>query len=277
MHEVARGATNRRSHLGKPRAVSIVRGGQGAASRTVGLLGAIFDFAVRSGLRSDNPVAGVRRFADGRRDRRLSDGEYRKLGAGLGSSSCLWPYAISATRFLALTGWRSGEVLNLRWNDVDLQLRLARLPDTKTGASMRPLSMAAVELLINQSRVGELVFPSTSDGRVMSGYPSFFKQIRRAGNLPKDITPHVLRHSFASVAADLEYSELTIGALIGHRGSSITARYTHRADAVLLTAADTIAARILQLMGSEPAEIEGQEEQKASAANEPLTGLLKVA
>lgn len=83
----------------------------------------------------------------------------------------------------------------------------------------------------------------------MSGYPSFFKQIRRASALSTEITPHVLRHSLASVAADLEYSELTIGPLIGHRGSSITSRYTHRADAVLLAAVDTIAARILELTG----------------------------
>jgi len=67
--------------------------------------------------------------------------------------------------------------------------------------------------------------------------------------LPNDITPHVLRHSFASLAADLGFSELTIAALIGHKGRSITSRYVHSADAVLLAAADAVANKTMELMG----------------------------
>ena len=43
------------------------------------------------------------------------------------------------TKFLALTGWRRGEVLGLKWTEIDLTTRTARLADTKTGFSMRPL------------------------------------------------------------------------------------------------------------------------------------------
>lgn len=67
--------------------------------------------------------------------------------------------------------------------------------------------------------------------------------------LPADVTPHVLRHSFASLAADLGYSEPTIAALVGHKGHSITSRYVHSADAVLLAAADAVANRTAELMG----------------------------
>jgi len=56
-----------------------VRGGKGAANRAVGLLGAIFSYAVRRRMRSDNPVHGVMRPADGRRHRRLTDAEYEAL------------------------------------------------------------------------------------------------------------------------------------------------------------------------------------------------------
>jgi len=63
------------------------------------------------------------------------------------------------------------------------------------------------------------------------------------------VTPHVLRHSFASLAADLGYSEPTIAALVGHKGRTITSRYVHSADAVLLAAADAVADRTLSLMG----------------------------
>lgn len=250
MHDVARGVTKRRSFLTKPRAMSNVRGGRGAATRTVGLLGAIFSYAMRSGLRIDNPVVGIIRFADGRRERRLSNEEYRQLGEGLASSVGVWPYAIAAVRFLMLTGWRSGEAIKLRWRDLDIQRHVARLPDTKTGASVRPLSFVAVQEIQKLARRGadDLVFPSTREGVAMSGFPSLFDKIARAGGLSKDITPHVLRHSLASVAADLGFSELTIAALIGHRGGSITSRYTHHADAVLLAAANEVANHIAELM-----------------------------
>jgi integrase len=255
MHDVAGGMTKRRSRTSRPRAVSYVRGGRGAATRTVGLLGAVFAYAVRSGIRADNPVSGIIRFADGKRDRRLSDSEYGQLGEGAASSKEIWPYATAAARFLALTGWRSGEALNLRRCDLDLQRRVARLPDTKTGASARPLSVSAVRELqaLANGAASDLVFPSTRDGRVMSGFPSLFEKIASAGGLSRDVTPHVLRHSFASVAADLGFSELTIAALIGHRGGSITSRYTHHADAVLLAAADQVADRIAEMMSVERA------------------------
>ena len=64
-----------------------------------------------------------------------SDPEYAQLGTALrlAETANVWPPAIGATRFLALTGWRSGEALGLRWGEVDLVRRTATLPDTKTG------------------------------------------------------------------------------------------------------------------------------------------------
>ena len=67
--------------------------------------------------------------------------------------------------------------------------------------------------------------------------------------LPGDVTPHVLRHSFASLASDLGYSEPTIAAMVGHKGRTITSRYVHSADAVLLAAADAVADKTAGLMG----------------------------
>ena len=271
MHDVAAGATRRRSRMEKPRAVSHVKGGRGAATRTVGLLGAIFNYAVRAGLRANNPVSGIIRFADGKRDHRLSDGEYKQLGDGAAASDGVWPYAISAVKFLALTGWRSGEALKLRWCDLELKRHVARLPDTKTGASTRPLSLAAVGELQKLPSMGpdELVFPSSREGVVMSGFPSLFEKVARAGGLPNDVTPHVLRHSFASVAVDLGFSELTIAALIGHRGGSITSRYTHHADAVLLAAADQVAAHIAAFMFDSTSDKEG------NVVHLPISRMLK--
>ena len=244
LHDIAGGKTAGNTKTGK-RGLARVRGGKGTANRVVSLLGAIFTFAVRRRMRPDNPVRGVELFADGKRDRRLSDAEYRMLGAALekAAGERVWPAAVAAARFLALTGWRSGEALALRWDEVDLPRRTTTLPDTKTGKSVRPLSAAACDVLRSLTRSGKLVLAATrGDGDVvMSGFKRFFKKIAKLGDLPPDIGPHTLRHSFASLAADLGYSDPTIGALIGHKGQTITSRYTHVADAVLLAAADAVA------------------------------------
>ena len=117
MHDVAAGKTATREKT-KPRGLSIVRGGRGVAGRTVALLGAIFSYAVRQGIRLDNPVHGVVKFAEGRRQRRLSNDEYRMLGMALSKArqEKVWKPAIAATWLMILTGWRRGEVLGLRWS-----------------------------------------------------------------------------------------------------------------------------------------------------------------
>jgi integrase len=251
MHAVAEGRTAARVKTGKKRGLANVRGGKGTASRTVGLLGSIFSYAVRHRMRPDNPVRGVTRFADGKRERRLSDAEYKMLGAALKNAADdqVWPPAVAAARFLALTGWRSGEVLGLLWDEVDLARRTATLGDTKTGRSMRPLSHSACDLLRSLTRSSDIVFPATRGEGCMGGFPKLWKKIGSLGGLPAVITPHTLRHSYASLAGDLGYSETTIAALVGHKGRSITSRYIHSADAVLLAAADAIADRTAELLG----------------------------
>ena len=139
----------------------------------------------------------------------------------------------------------------MRWNEIDLARRTATLGDTKTGRSVRPLSHAACDVVRNLPRLGHLVFPATrgSGDVVMSGFKKLWKRIAKLRGLSPDLTPHVLRHSFASLAADLGYSEPVIAALVGHQGRSTTSRYLHSADAVLLAAADVVANRTVELMG----------------------------
>jgi integrase len=258
MQDVAGGKTAAKVKSGKKRGLARVRGGRGAANRAVGLLGAIFTYAIRARLRSDNPVHGVMRPPDGKRDRRLTEDEYLRLGSALKAASVteIWPAAIAAARFLVLTGWRSGEALSLRWDDIDLPRRTAKLRDTKTGVSFRPLSHAACDVLVaDKEQSSVLAFRATrgSADVVLSSFKKLFKKILKLAELPQDITPHTLRHSFISVAADLGLSEPTIAALVGHQGRSVTSRYIHSADAVLLAAADAVANEILGLMGQRDA------------------------
>jgi hypothetical protein len=67
---------------------------------TVALLGAIFSYAARQGIQPDNPVHG---FAEGWRQRRLTDDEYRQIGMALSGQP-----AIDATWLMIMTGWRRG-------------------------------------------------------------------------------------------------------------------------------------------------------------------------
>ncbi|MBS7789078.1 site-specific integrase [Roseococcus sp. SDR] len=267
MYAVADGKTHRREKLEKAHAFRNVRGGMGTASRTIGLLGAVFAYGVKVGICPDNPARGVLRPADGKRKRRLSDDEYRRLHDGLvaASEAGMWPHAVAAARFLALTGWRSGEAINLRWRDLHLEWRTALLPDTKTGFSMRPLSRRACEVLAAQKAAtgGEpeaLVFPPSRGETTMTGFKKFMARIVKLGGLPPDVTAHVLRHSFASVAgSDLKMGELTVGAMIGHqtRGGGVTPDYIHHADDVLLAAADKVADETARRM--DPAANSGAE------------------
>ena len=86
------------------------------------------------------------------------------------------------------------------------------------------------------------------------GYRKMWSRIAKLGDLPVDITPHVLRHSFASLAADLGYSEPTIASLIGHKTHSITSRYVHSADAV--------AKATMKLMNSDQAQPQLRDKQR---------------
>jgi integrase len=252
MHAIAEGKTARLVK-GRPRGLARIAGGRGAASRVIGLLGAIMNFAVERGLIETNPCSRLRRFAGNPRTRRLSDDEFAALAGGFKNAldDGSWPPAVNALRLLALTGWRSGEALALRWRDVDLVRRTAFLPDTKTGRSMRPLSNAALDVLRSIQRTGDsdLVFPASRGSGPMGGFKRQARAIITAAGLPTDITPHTLRHSFISVAAELGLSDPTIGALVGHKGRSVTSRYTHFADAPLLAAADLVARKIISLIG----------------------------
>jgi integrase len=74
-----------------------------------------------------------------------------------------------------------------------------------------------------------------------------WKRVVKRASL-EGVTPHTLRHSFASVAGDLGFTESTIAALPGHSASSVTSRYVHHLDKPLIEAADKVAAGIQVMM-----------------------------
>ncbi|MBB6468007.1 hypothetical protein HNQ96_003890 [Aminobacter lissarensis] len=91
------------------------------------------------------------------------------------------------------------------------------------------------------------VFPGTVEGKPLVGFPKYWKKVLK-GTILEDITPHVLRHSFASVANDLGFTEATVAALLGHSRGTVTSRYIHTVDTALIMAADTIAGYVNGLL-----------------------------
>ena len=228
-------------------------GGPGAASRCTQTLGAILSWAVSQGVIEISPAAGVKKPATNKRERRLTADEFMAFGKVLNEMAAnpfeAWQ-PVAELRLLALTGCRLGEVENLKWSEVDFEDSLLRLDDTKTGRSVRPLSEAAKSVLrsIKPKEGHPYVFPAERlQGRPFAGMKRAYRKLFADAGLA-GITPHVLRHSFASVGADLGFTDSTIGAMLGHAGSGITSRYTHRLDSVLVAAADKVAGEIARQM-----------------------------
>ncbi len=233
---------------------SIVTGGRGTAARTLGLLSGVFQFAVNRNLRPDNPVRGVKRFAEKKCERFLSPTEMARLGKALAdlADEGVNPTAINVLRLLALTGCRRGEITGLRWEWVDWDRACIRFPDSKTGAKVVPLGAAALKLLTElceETSAGPVFAGSGVTGSTTAVWKVWDKARERA-KLP-DVRIHDLRHSFASVGAAGGDSLVVIGALLGHRDTTTTARYAHLSNDPLKAAADRIAGNIEAAMKGE--------------------------
>ena len=254
---IAEGRTARDRRTG-PRGRSIVRGGKGAARLTVMMLSAIFSFAIARGLRRDNPCRGVPRFKPGNKERFLSAAEQVRLGEALSAALAEGanPTPIAAIRLLALSGMRRGEVLSLKWSEVDFERRCLRLADSKTGAKVVQLGAAALELLAGLAEAKAslvYVFPSgTARGQPISDINHVWQRVRRAARL-EDVRLHDLRHSFASDLVNSGASLAMIGKLLGHRNVATTARYSHLSDDPLRAVADRAAGSIAAALAGRPA------------------------
>lgn len=235
------------------------RGGQGAASRTVGLLGGIFKFAVARKLCAENPAKGVARFKDNKRERFLSPKELGVLGDALAAAEAqgAHPSHVAIIRLLALTGARKNEVARLRWSEVDHERGLLQLEDSKTGRKAIRLGAAARVVLSEIDATDSVyVFPDPRDPALpIRNLDWAWVCIRKRAGMD-DLRIHDLRHSFASVALAGGSGLHLIGKLLGHADIATTNRYAHLADDPLQDAADRVSRSISAALSGSSGEVQ---------------------
>jgi integrase len=209
---------------------SIAKGGKGVAAQCVTLVGAIFAFAIERGLCADNPARGVKKAPVRKVERFLSEAEIARLSGALDAEADRTgnPYPSAAIKLLLLTGCRRGEIVNLRWEHVDFERECLRLPDSKTGAKVVYLNAPARALLQELPRMvcNSGVIPGVKAESASAAIDNVWPGIREAAGLA-DVRLHDLRHSFASVGVAGGLSLPIIGALLGHKHTTPTARYAH--------------------------------------------------
>ncbi|MER9270494.1 tyrosine-type recombinase/integrase [Mesorhizobium sp. M0643] len=258
VRDVTTGKTSRRDRSGKNGNRVLVTGGAGTAARTTGFLGGILTYAVGEGIIATNPVQGVPLPADNVRDRRLTVDEYRSIGNALtGEEAELdTPQAKTGSWLLALTGCRLGEISTLRWDEVDEAAGCFRLKDSKSGPSVRPVGREAFDVLGKAIRVpgNPYVLPALRKTGHYNGLAGAWVRFMERAGL-EGVTPHTMRHSYASVGGDLGFADSTIAAMLGHAGGTVTSRYVHRLDTVLVAAANKIAGEVYRQMTGRTADV----------------------
>jgi integrase len=231
------------------------------ANRVLALLSKMFNLAERWKLRPDgsNPARHVDRFKEEKRERYLSEEELARLGdilAEFHRSGLASAYVVAAIRLLIFTGCRVGEILSIQWQDLDVERRLLRIPDSKTGSKTIPLNGPAFAVFAQVEHTeSPWVLPGSRPGGHLVNLSKPWTAIRARAGLT-DVRLHDLRHTFASVGAGAGFSLPTIGKLLGHTQPATTQRYAHLADDPVRQASETIAARIETAMNSVPVVVD---------------------
>ena len=206
------------------------------ANYALAVIKAMLSFAIKRGLRSNNPAAGITPYRENRRERFLSEAEIARAADGITAaeeSGKIGPFAAAGLRLCLFTGARSGEITSIRWEQIDWERRLIRLPDSKTNEPKTiHLSDAAIGILRDVPRAGPYVVAGGRRNRPYAHLTRAWGIARKYVGLD-DVRLHDLRHSYASLALGRGVPLAVIGKLLGHKNPATTQRYAHLArDAV---------------------------------------------
>lgn len=199
-----------------------------SVNRELALVKHMFSMSVKWRKLKESPVKEVKRFkGETKRVRYLLPDEIQVL---LSNCDGLLRGLLKSLVTVALhTGARKGELQNLQWPQVDFELGIISLLDTKNGERRDiPMNETVKATLKAMERASEFVFPNRNGKRIDDAQVqiSFCKAIERSGI--EDFHFHDLRHTFASNLVMQEGVELNdVRELLGHKNMSMTLRYAH--------------------------------------------------
>jgi len=189
----------------------------------------MFNKAIDWNYLSESPLARIKRFPekDNMRERVLSEEEEARLLEE--SSEHLRPIILTALH----TGMRLGEILNLKWNQIDFRAKRIRVENTKSG-KIRSINVNALlfeELLRLKRRNHQNphVFFNARSGSPLTTIKTAFKAACRRGRI-KGFRFHDLRHTFGTRLLERGVDIRTVRDLMGHYSITVTERYTHTND-----------------------------------------------
>jgi integrase len=191
----------------------------------IALLSQVFETARKEwGMESlANPCRNIKLpGSSAQRERRLQGDEEARLLEALSKGRN--PHAVPIVRFAIATAMRQGEILGLKWADVDIKKRVAHLADTKNGESRDvPLSSVALDILNSMPRPieGGAIFRMTQDGLIRA----FSRACAAAGI--EGLRFHDLRHEATSRLFESDFSIAEVSAITGHKTLQMLKRYTH--------------------------------------------------
>lgn len=223
---------------------SMLDGGERASTinRKKAVLSSVYKFALSRGYIDENIVRSVVVDDDTkRRDRVLSDDERQRLLKACQMSH--WDKLYLLVLMAMVTGARKGELMNLRWCDVNFKDSTGYLGDTKNGSRRElhfpPVVMA--ELKRFQEVGSGLIFPSADIPSQPMDFRKAWRNALKVANISdKDsynadgtikqekFTFHCLRHGFCSALSDSGKEINQIAKLAGHKSIQTTMRYIHQ-------------------------------------------------
>lgn len=190
-----------------------------------------------------NPLEGVKqRECNNQRDRYLTPAETQKLQQAVEESTNTQLKHIVA--LLLLTGCRKRELLDARWEQIDMDRKVWRIPMTKNGRARHvPLSDDALNVLASLRHFKDCpwVLPNPKSKKPFTAVFNAWDSARRAAGLP-DVRMHDLRHSAASNMVNAGQSLYVVGQVLGHAQAKTSARYAHLSNETLLNAVNAASA-----------------------------------
>jgi integrase len=215
----------------------------GSVNRVVILLRYIYNLAIKwetVGI-FKNPTAGIPLLEENnKKERYLTSEEARKLVGALKSS---WnPMLQYIVPMLILTGARKNEVQQAKWEDINWEQRIWRIPISKSGKARHvPISDGTLLLLEAIPRIAgcQWIFANPKTNAPYKSFYGSWNTARKSVGLC-DFRIHDLRHSFASFLVNSGRSLYEVQRILGHTQISTTQRYAHLSQDSLMTAANEI-------------------------------------